>query len=225
MTTVIQLACSQHKNKTVETSTSYAPMELDTIQAFRHQQGKYVILTSRTHPLSPTQHQFLTADHNCHLRKLCSIVSVPFFLHHPRENPKAQIRTGQPAPVPPPPQNQLRQLDSPKASDGKFLLDSGVSTYVSGNLKYSTTRQTLAQPKTITLAVADCTVDVSSQGTINGTIKVKDVYYFPGVDGVILLVGRLTSDGWMLNISGEEAILSSPVGLNFQLAFTVFVGI
>ncbi|POW19825.1 hypothetical protein PSHT_04228 [Puccinia striiformis] len=42
VSTVIQSACGQNKNKTVKSSTSYAPMDLDVIQAFRQSQGKYV---------------------------------------------------------------------------------------------------------------------------------------------------------------------------------------
>ncbi|KNE88672.1 hypothetical protein PSTG_17909, partial [Puccinia striiformis f. sp. tritici PST-78] len=70
VSTIIQLACGQHKNKAVETSTSYAPMDLDTIQAFRQQQAKYVHPNQRN---SPTQSSPSPADHNCHLRKFCSI--------------------------------------------------------------------------------------------------------------------------------------------------------
>ncbi|KNE87947.1 hypothetical protein PSTG_18659, partial [Puccinia striiformis f. sp. tritici PST-78] len=71
---------------------------------------------------------------------------------------KSSTSAGQHVPVPPTQQSQLCQLDVPKASDKKFLLDSGVSTH--GTIKIP---------------------------TINGTIEVNDMYYCPGVDGVILL--------------------------------------
>ncbi|POW03364.1 hypothetical protein PSHT_11673 [Puccinia striiformis] len=90
--------------------------------------------------------------------------------------------------------NRLRQLDIPERDGGKFLLDSGASTHVCGNLHQFVTRQRLEYPKVIALAVADCKVDVTFKGTIKiptptGTIEVNDVYYCPGVDGVILSVG------------------------------------
>ncbi|KNE88466.1 hypothetical protein PSTG_18133, partial [Puccinia striiformis f. sp. tritici PST-78] len=55
VSTIIQSACGQHKNKTAETSTSYAPMDLDAIQAFRQSQGKYVHPNQRNPPTPPTQ--------------------------------------------------------------------------------------------------------------------------------------------------------------------------
>ncbi|POW01362.1 hypothetical protein PSHT_12574 [Puccinia striiformis] len=124
-------------------------------------------------------------------------------------------------------ESQLRQLDVPGAGGGKFLLDSGASTHVCGDIEQLITRQRLDHPKVIALAVADCTVDVTFKGTIEiptatGTIKIGEVFYCPGVDGVILSVGRLTSNGWVLNISGEEAILSSPDGVKFSTQFRNF---
>ncbi|KAI7962344.1 hypothetical protein MJO28_000438 [Puccinia striiformis f. sp. tritici] len=120
--------------------------------------------------------------------------------------------------------NRLRQLDVPGAGGGKFLLDSGASTHVCGSLLHFITRQQLKHPKIIALAVADCTVNVTIKGTIEiptptGTIKIDDVYYCPGVDGVILSVGRLTENGWTLNISGEEAMLISPDRIRFSTTF------
>ncbi|KNE91851.1 hypothetical protein PSTG_14755 [Puccinia striiformis f. sp. tritici PST-78] len=50
VTTVIQSVCGQHKDKTIETSTSYAPMDLEAIQAFRQSQGKYVHPNQRNPP-------------------------------------------------------------------------------------------------------------------------------------------------------------------------------
>ncbi|POW07797.1 hypothetical protein PSTT_08034 [Puccinia striiformis] len=78
--------------------------------------------------------------------------------------------------------NQLRQLNIPDPSGGKFLLDSGASTHVCGNLDQFITRQRLECPKIIALAVADCTVDVTFKGAIRiptptGTIEVDEVYY------------------------------------------------
>ncbi|KAI9630279.1 hypothetical protein KEM48_014003 [Puccinia striiformis f. sp. tritici PST-130] len=52
VSTVIQSACGQHKNKTIEPSNSYTPMELDAIQAFRQSQGKYVPPNQRNPRLS-----------------------------------------------------------------------------------------------------------------------------------------------------------------------------
>ncbi|POW08747.1 hypothetical protein PSTT_07242 [Puccinia striiformis] len=192
VTTVIQSACGQHKNKTVEPSTSYAPMDLDAIPAFRQSQEDNLHQVRRS-------------------RRSTALGVIP-------------QSTYQPPPCPIQQQGRLRQLDVPEASDGKFLLDSGASTHVSGNLKYLITRQTLARPKTIALAVADCTVDVSFKGTIkistnSGMIEVEDVYYSPGVDGVILLVGRLTENGWKLNFSGETVLLISPDSVHFSTTF------
>ncbi|KAI7946803.1 hypothetical protein MJO29_011330 [Puccinia striiformis f. sp. tritici] len=122
------------------------------------------------------------------------------------------------------PQVRLRQLDVPGTGGGKFLLDSGASTHVCGSLHHFITRQQLEQPKIIALAVAECTVNVTLKGTIKiptptGTIRIEDVYYCPGVDGVILSVGRLTENGWTLNISGEEAMLISPDRVHFSTTF------
>ncbi|KAI7959692.1 hypothetical protein MJO28_003483 [Puccinia striiformis f. sp. tritici] len=57
-------------------------------------------------------------------------------------------------------QGQLRQLDTPETSDRKFLLDSGASTHVCGDINRFITRQQLDTPKVIALAVADCTIGV-----------------------------------------------------------------
>ncbi|KAI7959546.1 hypothetical protein MJO28_003337 [Puccinia striiformis f. sp. tritici] len=260
VSTVIQSACGQNKNKTVETSSSYAPMDLDAIQAFRAQQGKYVHPNHRNAPANPQPQQ------PPHQRKPnLSLEKASFYKGQPAPSEALKekygahcfvcesdkhwynncddywrgVRNGVFEPPPSdflspnstyrPPrqahqQSRLRQLDVPEASDGKFLLDSGASTHVSGNLKYFTTCQNLEKPKTIALAVADCTVDVSFKGTIkiptaNGMIEVEDVYYCPGVDGVILLVGRLTEDGWQLNFSGETALLISPDNVYFSTTF------
>ncbi|KAI7953614.1 hypothetical protein MJO28_006161 [Puccinia striiformis f. sp. tritici] len=121
-------------------------------------------------------------------------------------------------------QGQLRQLDTPETSDRKFLLDSGASTHVCGDINRFTTRQRLDTPQVIALAVADCTVDVTIKGTIKiptptGMIEVNNVYYCPGVDGVILSVGRLSECGWKLNFSGENATLISPQNVTFSTTY------
>jgi hypothetical protein len=64
-------------------------------------------------------------------------------------------------------------------------------------------KEELETPRKITLAVTDCTVDVRFKGTISiitskGTLKIENVYYVPGVNGVILSVGRLVDLGWKL---------------------------
>ncbi|POW08205.1 hypothetical protein PSTT_07720 [Puccinia striiformis] len=122
------------------------------------------------------------------------------------------------------PQNRLRQLDVPGPGGSKFLLDSGASTHVCGNLNQFITRQQLDHPKVIALAVAECTVDVTFKGTIEiptptGTIKISDVFYCPGVDGVILSVGRLTECGWRLSFIGDTASLISPDNVSFSTTF------
>ncbi|KAI7934105.1 hypothetical protein MJO29_016536 [Puccinia striiformis f. sp. tritici] len=239
VTTVIQSACGQHKNKTVEPSTSYAPMDLDAIPAFRQSQGKYVPPNQRNAsfyrgqpaPSETLKEKYGARCYVCHSDKhwynncneYWGYVRSGIFEPPPCGFDSPQS-TYQPPPCPIQQQGRLRQLDVPEASDGKFLLDSGASTHVSGNLKYLITRQTLARPKTIALAVADCTVDVSFKGTIkistnSGMIEVEDVYYSPGVDGVILLVGRLTENGWKLNFSGETVLLISPDSVHFSTTF------
>ncbi|KAI7953425.1 hypothetical protein MJO28_005972 [Puccinia striiformis f. sp. tritici] len=221
VSTIIQSACGQHKNKAVETSTSYAPMDLDTIQSFRQQQGKYVHPDQRNCSTQSSQGPAPQGRPQLSLEKAYWELVGTGILAPPPGNSNT---THQPAPNPPPQHNRLRQLDVPEASDGKFLLDSSASTHVSGNLKYFTTRQTLDKPKTIALAVADCTINVSFKGTIkiptaNGTIEVEDVYYCPGVDGVILSVGRLTEHGWRLNFSGDMTLLISPGNVHFSTTF------
>jgi hypothetical protein len=76
-------------------------------------------------------------------------------------------------------------------------------------------KEELTTQRKIMLAVADCTVDVRYKGTISintskGTLKISNVYYCPGVDGVIQLVGRLTDLGWKLVFEGDSACLISP---------------
>ncbi|KAH9446583.1 hypothetical protein Pst134EA_030493 [Puccinia striiformis f. sp. tritici] len=252
--TTIQSACGQHKNKATDSSSSYAAMDLNAIQAVG--QGKYVHLNNRNPSAQqqrqpPTQRRpnlslekasfykgqpnpsealkakygakCLVCDSDQHWYNNCDeywgYVRSALFEPPPRDSASPQSKY-RPAPQ----QGRLRQLDVPEASDGQFLLDSGASTHVSGNLNYFVTRQILPRPKTIALAVADCTVDVRFKGTIkipmsNGVIEVDDVYYCPGVDGVILSVGRLTENGWTLNISGEEAMLISPDHVIFSTTF------
>jgi hypothetical protein len=125
------------------------------------------------------------------------------------------------------PQNRLRQLDVPEANDGKVLLDSGASTHVSGNLEIFVSREHLAIPRTISLAVADCKVDVRFKGRVRiqtpkGPIEFDNVYYCPGVDGLILSVGRLTSNGWRLCFDGKKAELISPSNICFTTRFRNF---
>ncbi|POW09865.1 hypothetical protein PSTT_06471 [Puccinia striiformis] len=122
------------------------------------------------------------------------------------------------------PPSRLRQLDVPGGGSEKFLLDSGASTHVCGNIAQFITRQQLDRPKTIALAVADCTVNVTFKGTIKiptptGMIEINEVYYCPGVDGVILSVGRLSECGWKLSFSGENATLISPQDVIFSTTY------
>ncbi|POV98080.1 hypothetical protein PSTT_14638 [Puccinia striiformis] len=107
--------------------------------------------------------QCLVCDSDQHWYNNCDkywgYVRSGVFEPPPKDFASPQL-TYRPPPRPAQHQGRLRQIDVPEASEGKFLLDSGASTHVSGNLKHFVTRQILPQPKTIALAVADCTVDV-----------------------------------------------------------------
>jgi hypothetical protein len=118
----------------------------------------------------------------------------------------------------------LRQLDIPEAHNGKILIVSGASTHVSGSLALFISKEGLAKPRKIMLAVTDCNVDVRFKGTIailmsKGKLLINYVYYCPGVDGVILLVGWLTDVGWKLNFKGDNACLISPTSIVFHTIY------
>ncbi|KNZ57619.1 uncharacterized protein VP01_2110g1 [Puccinia sorghi] len=100
--------------------------------------------------------------------------------------------------------NIINTSPIPEFHNGKILIDSGASTHMSGSLKMFISKQELMQPKTIILAVADCSVTVRFKGTISILISkdllmIDDVFYCLGVNGVIISVGRLTKAGWTLN--------------------------
>jgi hypothetical protein len=122
-------------------------------------------------------------------------------------------------------QPRLRQLDLPEVHNGKILIDSGASTHVSGSLDMFILKEELETPRKITLAVTDCTVDVRFKGTISiitskGTLKIENViYYIPGVNGVILSVGRLVDLGWKLIFEDNSARLISPTSVVFNTIF------
>jgi hypothetical protein len=121
-------------------------------------------------------------------------------------------------------QARLRQLDIPEMHDGKILIDSGASTHVSGSLDMFISKEELDCPLKITLAVTDCTVDVRFKGTLSintnkGNLKIENVYYVPGVDGVILSVGRLVNLGWKLTFERNIARLISPNSIVFNTIY------
>jgi hypothetical protein len=53
-------------------------------------------------------------------------------------------------------------------------------------------------------------------------MEVDDVYYCPGINGLILLTGRLLTSGWQLWHEGTEAWLTNPNGNSFYLDFKNF---
>lgn len=124
-------------------------------------------------------------------------------------------------------QHRLRQVDVPEISDGKVLLDSEASTHVSGSLNLFSSRERLSQPQTIHLAVADCTVDVRFKGTVTirtnkGPMTFHNVFYCPGVDGVILSIGRLTSEGWNVLFEHSRAEVLDPNLVSYPTLYKNF---
>ncbi|KAI9612827.1 hypothetical protein KEM48_004063, partial [Puccinia striiformis f. sp. tritici PST-130] len=139
VTTVIQLACGKGKNKSSPPSTdSYTPMELDALNAVRNQL-KY-LPPAKQEPAQkapalsyekalywkgkPTP-ESLRAKYGDECHK-CSVEDWYNNCLIYWEDVKSHHKPGQPS--------RLRQLDVPTATDGKFLLDSGASTHVSGNI-------------------------------------------------------------------------------------------
>jgi hypothetical protein len=88
-------------------------------------------------------------------------------------------------------------------------------------------KEELETPRKITLAVTDCKVDVRFKGMISistskGTLKIENVYYVPGVDDVILSVGRLVDLGWKLIFEDNSARLISPTSVVFNTIYQNF---
>ncbi|POW17540.1 hypothetical protein PSTT_00460 [Puccinia striiformis] len=224
VTTVIRIACGKGKAKSFQTSTdSYAPMDLDAINAVGNQ-SKYLPPAKREpaqkgpalsyekalfwkgHP-TPESLRAKYGDecHRCgsieHWYNNCTIYWEDVksgLIPPPPENWKSPQSTYRPPRKEFPSHNKsgqqsrLRQLDVPTATDGKFLLDRERQLIFKGTIKIPTSK---------------------------GTITVDEVYYCPGVDGVILSVGRLTECGWQLNFKDDKATLISPQNVTFSTTY------
>jgi hypothetical protein len=124
----------------------------------------------------------------------------------------------------PQPQACIRQIDIPKFHNGKILINSGASTHVSGSIDMFISTEELNSPRKIALAITDYTVNVRFKGTIlvktnKGTLTIDDVYYVPGVNGVILKVGRLIDVGWKISFENNIARLISPNSIVFNTIY------
>ncbi|KAI7945067.1 hypothetical protein MJO28_010762 [Puccinia striiformis f. sp. tritici] len=118
---------------------------------------------------------------------------------------------------------QVRQVNFPNVTEGA-LLDSGASAHVSGNSTLFVATKKLTTPHTFYLAIPDCHVSVVDVGRVTiptptGNLVIEDVYHVPGVEGIILLTGRLLAEGWKLVYRGTEATLFYPSNNSYSTIF------
>jgi hypothetical protein len=84
-----------------------------------------------------------------------------------------------------------------------FLLDSGSTINVSGDSASFTPKSKLKSPLLILLSISKYMASIDSVGSLKIPtqtvfMEVDDVYYCPGINGLILLTGRLLTSGWQL---------------------------
>lgn len=90
---------------------------------------------------------------------------------------------------------------------------------MSGTLSLFISKEILHQPRKLYLAVTDCSIDVDYRGTLRiqtkkGNLTINSVFYFPGVEGAILSVGR--EEDWKISFDQRETSVISPDKILFE---------